>query len=114
MPRNFCQTVEDVADHFRRNYGADTPEKFVAYYINRRHRLLYEKEIARGSGNAVAVDPKMVFKHAVFCDASGIILAHNHPGGTLEISKQDQELTDRLAGLSQLEGLATRRWVQRE
>jgi DNA repair protein RadC len=90
------QTIEDVADHFRRNYGADIPEKFVAYYINRRHRLLHEKEIARGSGNAVVVDPKMIFKQAVLCDASGIILAHNHPGGTLEISKQDHELTDRL------------------
>lgn len=90
------ETVEDVAAHFRRHYGAGTPEKFVAFYINKRHRLLHEKEIARGSGNAVVVDPKEVFKEALLCNAKGIILAHNHPAGSLDPSKRDHELTQRL------------------
>lgn len=90
------RTVEDVADYFRRHHGAGAPEKFVAFYINKRHRLLHAKEVARGSGNAVVVDPKVVFKEAVLCDARGIVLAHNHPGGSLEPSKHDQDLTARL------------------
>ena len=90
------QTVEDVAAHFRRHYGAGAPEKFVAFYINKRHRLLHEKEIARGSGNAVVVDPKVVFKEALLCEAKGIILAHNHPAGSLDASKHDHQLTERL------------------
>ena len=94
--RRVLETVEDVADYFRRRYGAENPEKFVAFYISKRHRLLHEKEIARGSGNAVVVDPKIVFKEAILCDARGIILAHNHPGGSLDPSKHDRDLTARL------------------
>jgi DNA repair protein RadC len=94
--RIYLETIEDVAEHFRKTYGAGAPEKFVAFFINKRHRLLHEKEIARGSGNAVVVDPKVIFKEAVLCDARAIILAHNHPGESLEPSKQDLDLTKRL------------------
>jgi DNA repair protein RadC len=94
--RTVLETIEDVADHFRRHYGAGAPEKFVAFYINKHHRLLHEKEVARGSGNAVVVDPKVIFKEAVLCDARGIILAHNHPGSSLEPSQHDHDLTVRL------------------
>ncbi len=90
------ETVEDVADYFRRRYGAEAPEKFVAFYINKRHRLLHEKEVARGSGNAVVVDPREVFREALLCEAKGIILAHNHPAGSLTPSKHDHALTERL------------------
>jgi DNA repair protein RadC len=100
--RVYLETIEDVADHFRRNYGAGIPEKFVAFFINKRHRLLHEKEIARGSGNAVVVDPKVIFKEAVLCDARAIILAHNHPGESLEPSKQDLDLTKRLVEAGKL------------
>lgn len=100
--RVYLETIEDVADHFRRNYGAGKPEKFVAFFINKRHRLLHEKEVARGSGNAVVVDPKVIFKEAVLCDARAIILAHNHPGESLEPSKQDLDLTKRLVEAGKL------------
>jgi len=92
----YLETIEDVANHFRRHYGPSEPEKFVAFFINKRHRLLHEKEVASGSGNTVVVDPKVIFKEAVLCDARAIILAHNHPGCSLEPSKQDLDLTKRL------------------
>jgi DNA repair protein RadC len=94
--RIFLEHVEDVAEHFRRHYGAGSPEKFVAFYINRNHRLLGELEISRGGSNAVVVDPQRLFKEAVLRDARAIILAHNHPGGTLEPSQHDMGLTKRL------------------
>lgn len=100
--RIHLETIEDVADYFRRHYGAGTPEKFVAFFINKRHRLLHEKEVACGSGNAVVVDPKMIFKEAVLCDARAIILVHNHPGGSLEPSQHDLDLTKRLVEAGKL------------
>jgi DNA repair protein RadC len=90
------ESIEDVADYFRSHYGPESPEKFVAFYINRRHRLLGELEVSRGGTNAVVVDPQRVFKEAVLRDARAIILAHNHPGGSLEPSQQDLDLTKRL------------------
>jgi len=100
--RVYLETIEDVADHFRRNYGSGKPEKFVAFFINKRHRLLHEKEVASGSGNAVVVDPKVIFKEAVLCDARAIILAHNHPGESQEPSKHDLDLTKRLVEAGKL------------
>lgn len=100
--RIHLETIEDVADYFRRRYGAGSPEKFVAFFINKRHRLLHEKEVARGSGNAVVVDPKVIFKEAVLCDARAIILAHNHPAESLEPSKHDLDLTMRLVDAGKL------------
>jgi DNA repair protein RadC len=94
--RHYLETIEDVATHFRRHYGARSPEKFVAFYINRKYRLLGELEVSRGGSNAVVVNPQRVFKNAVLHDAKAIILAHNHPGGSLEPSKQDLQLTDQL------------------
>ena len=94
--RTILESVEDVAEHFRRHYGTGSPEKFVALYINKRHRLLGELEVSRGGSNAVVVDPQRVFKEAVLKDARGIILAHNHPGGSLEPSQHDRDLTKRL------------------
>lgn len=94
--RPTLESIESVAEHFRNRYGAAAPEKFVAFYINRRHRLLGELEVSRGGTNAVVVDPQRVFKEAVLRDARAIILAHNHPGGSLEPSQHDLDLTKRL------------------
>ncbi len=93
---HYLESIEDVATHFRRHYGAGSPEKFVAFYINRKYKLLGEIEVSRGGSNAVVVNPQRVFKNAVLHEAKAVILAHNHPGGSLEPSKQDQSLTGQL------------------
>lgn len=92
----YLETVEDVARYFRRHYSAGSPEKFVAFYINRKYRLLGELEVSRGGSNAVVVNPQRVFKDALLHGAKAVILAHNHPSGSLEPSKYDRELTDQL------------------
>lgn len=85
--------VSDVATLFRREYGADAPEKFVAFYINRRYRLLGQKLISQGGLSQTVVDPRIVFKEALLLNTSAIVLAHNHPEGGLTPSKQDISLT---------------------
>ena len=88
--------VSDVAMVFRREYGAAAPEKFVAFYINRRYRLLGQKMISQGGMSKTVVDPREIFKEAVLLNASAVILAHNHPGGSIEPSSQDLDLTREL------------------
>lgn len=85
--------VSDVATLFRRDYGVDAPEKFVAFYINRRFRLLGQKLISQGGLSQAVVDPRVVFKEALLKNATAIILTHNHPEGDLSPSKQDIALT---------------------
>lgn len=48
------------------------------------------------------VDPRIVFRYALEFNATSIILAHNHPSGSLTPSQSDKLLTQKLkqAGLS--------------
>ena len=83
-------------------YGADTLEKFVAFYINRRYRLLGSKLVSQGGFSATVVDPRVIFKEALLLNASAVTLAHNHPGGSLTPSDHDIELTQELVEAGRL------------
>jgi DNA repair protein RadC len=94
--------VSDVANLFRKEYGTASPEKFVAFYINRRHRLIDQKLISQGSGSKTVVDPRDIFKEALLNNASAVILAHNHPSGALQPSPHDLSLTRELVEMGHL------------
>lgn len=94
--------VSDVAKLFRKEYSTASPEKFVAFYINRRYRLLGQKMVSQGGMSKTAVDPREIFKEAILLNASAVILAHNHPGGSLGPSSQDLDLTRELVEVGRL------------
>ena len=48
------------------------------------------------------VDPRVIFKEAFLLNASAVILAHNHPGGSLTPSEHDLRLTQELVEAGQL------------
>jgi DNA repair protein RadC len=51
------------------------------------------------------VHPREVFADAIADRAAGIIIAHNHPSGTLEASRADIQITERLKEVSKLVGI---------
>ena len=55
--------------------------------------MLAWRELFRGSVNQSTVHPREVVKEALALNASAIILAHNHPSGGFEPSREDLELT---------------------
>lgn len=63
-------------------------------------------EVSHGDLDMSIVHPREVFKRAILNNAAGIILAHNHPSGSLEPSKEDQEITQRLKAAGELLGIA--------
>jgi len=44
-----------------------------------------------------AIYPRNLMKRALELDAKGLILFHNHPGGTARASQEDIDLTRRMA-----------------
>jgi len=50
----------------------------------------------RGTVNYTTVYPREVVKMALACNASSVILAHNHPSGVAEPSEADLCLTRQL------------------
>lgn len=72
-------------------------EEFYVLYLNRGNFLLQTKRLSVGGLTGTIVDPRMIFKEAIECLATGIILAHNHPSGQLKASEQDKKLTEKLS-----------------
>lgn len=58
-----------------------------------------------GAINQAIAEPRELFKSAILSNAAKMILVHNHPSGTLEPSKEDTVMTDRLLKLSALLGI---------
>lgn len=58
-----------------------------------------------GSLSSAMVHPREIFKSAILSNAEAIIMAHNHPSGSLTPSKHDQEVTDRIKKAGELLGI---------
>lgn len=68
-------------------------EQFKVILLNRANKVLGIFEVSTGSTTATVADPKIIFAAAIKANASGIIIAHNHPSGNLSPSQQDVDLT---------------------
>jgi len=108
-PRRAGLTVRSPADvHplLREEFRGLDRERFLALYLDTRHRLKAVETVSVGSLNASLVHPREVFKPAVAMSAAAIIVAHNHPSGDPDPSGDDLELTARLDRCGDLLGIA--------
>ncbi|WP_282148624.1 JAB domain-containing protein [Algibacter lectus] len=71
-------------------------EEFKVLLLNRGNQILGVYPLSRGGVSSTVVDAKLVFSVALKCNASSIILAHNHPSGNLTPSEVDRSLTQKL------------------
>lgn len=68
-------------------------EEFKILLLNRANRVLGVFSLSKGGVSGTVADPKLIFVAAIKTNASGIILAHNHPSGNLQPSQSDLSLT---------------------
>jgi DNA repair protein RadC len=76
-------------------------EEFWVLFLNRNNEVTERRKISQGGSSSTVVDVKMLFKTAIELNSSGIIAVHNHPSGSLQPSKEDLKLTQKIkeAGL---------------
>ena len=80
-------------------------ERFLALHLDTRHRLRAIETVSIGSLNASLVHPREVFRSAVRQGTAALVVAHNHPSGCCEPSREDLELTVRLSECGRLMGI---------
>ncbi|MCL1873453.1 MAG: DNA repair protein RadC [Clostridiales bacterium] len=80
-------------------------EHFVLLTLDGARRLINNRVITIGTLNASLVHPREVFSPAIEDRAASIIIAHNHPSGMLDISKQDREVTGIIKRAGELLGI---------
>jgi DNA repair protein radc len=71
-------------------------EVFLVLYLDNQNRLLECEMLFTGTINHTEVHPREVVKLALRHNAAAVILAHNHPSGETEPSKQDRNITQHL------------------
>ena len=71
-------------------------EEFWIVYLNNANRVLRSEQLSKGGITGTLVDVRLVMKKALEIGAISLILAHNHPSGTLIPSTSDKELTTKL------------------
>jgi DNA repair protein RadC len=80
---------------WRMRIGALPNEVFEVGYLDSGYRLLRDgvETLEEGTVDRAAVYPRRVIEAALRRGAFGIVLAHNHPNGTLTPSDKDKLLT---------------------
>lgn len=71
-------------------------EEFWIVYLNNSNKVVHKAQLSKGGITGTLVDVRLVLKQALEIGAVGIILAHNHPSGTLLPSTADKQITQRL------------------
>lgn len=71
-------------------------EEFKVLLLNRSNTILGIYAMSKGGVSGTVVDAKLVFSVALKCNASSIIVAHNHPSENLKPSESDLRLTKKL------------------
>ena len=80
-------------------------EHFVVLYLNTKNEVLKKQTIFIGSLNQSVAHPREIFKAAVKSSSARLIVAHNHPSGNPEPSKQDIAFTKRIVECGKLMGI---------
>jgi len=110
---------EAAAEYLRRRLQTERRELFGFLTLDSRRRLLRCHELTRGTRTQATVDPVDVFRQALLDDAAGLLVFHNHPSGDLDPSRDDLDLTRRLARAGEAVGIrlmdhlivASSRWI---
>jgi DNA repair protein RadC len=98
-------TPADVATFLLPQFGAHPVERFGVVMLDTRHQLIRTLLVSVGTADTSLAHPREVFREATIAGAAAIVLFHNHPSGDPTPSKDDLELTRRLASAGQVLGI---------
>lgn len=89
----------DACEVLKRSWNESTIELFEEFkvmFTNRANKVLGMMEVSTGGMAATVADPRLIFVAALKAGATGMILSHNHPSGSLSPSQADIQLTHKL------------------
>lgn len=90
-------TSSNVAYQILHKRLSDLPhEEFWVLIMNRANQVIKEENLSKGGISGTVVDIRLICKSAIENNASGIIIAHNHPSGQIAPSIEDKTITNKL------------------
>ena len=96
-PETVYQEMRDIK-HWRK-------EAFVAFYLDSQNKVISREIICLGILNSCVIHAREVFRTAIERNSNSLIIAHNHPSGSLDPSNEDMEVTKRLRDAGEIIGI---------
>jgi len=100
--KRYLHSSTDVRDYLLHALRGLKKEVLTVIYLDSSHAILDTETVAEGTINVNTVYPRELVKKALQQNAAALIIAHNHPSGSLDPSPQDMQLTRTLSLLGSM------------
>jgi DNA repair protein RadC len=94
--REVFGSPQAVKNYLQLHLARKPHEVFAALFLDAQNRLIAMEELFRGTLTQTSVYPREVVVKALHHHAASVVLAHNHPSGTVQPSRADEALTQAL------------------
>ena len=94
--RSIIASHQELLNYCRITLAEETVERFHILFLDKKNQLIADETQGRGTVDHTPVYTREVVKRALFLEASGMILVHNHPSGDTTPSKADIDMTRRI------------------
>lgn len=94
--KNYISSSRDVADYLIHAMRGLEHEVFMVVFLDAAHAVIDTEILSEGTVSVNTVYPRELIKSALSHNASALVVAHNHPSGSLKPSIQDKKLTKTL------------------
>lgn len=95
----------DVVETIKQLIGDKDREYLLVICLNVKNEINNISTVSVGSLNCSIVHPREVFKTAILSNSCSIILTHNHPGGSINPSNEDKNVTLRIKEAGKILGI---------
>ncbi len=97
LEKGSIRNPSEIVDYYKLYFTHKKDEEFCVVYMNNQNRIIMLETLCKGTINRVDVYPRSLIDRILRLNAKNIIILHNHPGGSLSPSMDDNYLTFRLA-----------------
>lgn len=94
--KRYLHSSAEVAEYLIHSMRGLKKEVFTVIYLDSSHAIIDSEVVAEGTLNVNTVYPREIVSKALLFHAAALIVAHNHPSGSLQPSPQDIKLTKTL------------------
>lgn len=89
-------SVDKCGEYFLQLLAGKRNEMLYALCVDGKGKLIGCKQVTEGSVNMASISVRQVVQIVIACNASAVVLAHNHPSGVALPSAADQQVTRQL------------------
>jgi DNA repair protein RadC len=96
QPGAAFHTPEGVKNYLRLQMASERREVFAVLFLDSQNRVIAFEVMFVGTLSQTSVYPRELVMAALCHEATAVVLAHNHPSGSVQPSRADEHLTHTL------------------